>query len=58
MITGRLFTEKQILEGLDYINQTLIRNGFQPMTLEQYRETLKHPISEEMLPRYPSKNQK
>ena len=48
----RDFTEQEILEGLDYINQTLIHQGLQPMTLEQYKETLNHPISDEILPRY------
>ena len=54
----RDFTEQEILEGLDYINQTLIHHGLQPMTLEQYKETLKYPISDELLPRYPVKNKK
>ncbi len=58
MTVQKNFTEQEILLGLDSINHTLIRHGLQPMTLEQYKETLKHPISEEMLPRYPSKNQK
>jgi hypothetical protein len=48
----RDFSTQEILEGLDYINQTLIRHGLQPITLEQYKETLKYPISDELLPRY------
>jgi hypothetical protein len=54
----RDFTEQEILEGLDYINQTLIHHGLQLMTLEQYKESLKYPISDELLPRYPVKNKK
>ena len=49
------FSTQEILEGLDYINQTLIHQGLQPMTLAQYKETLKYPISDEILPRYPIK---
>ena len=51
-----ILTEQKILEGLDYINQTLIRQGLPPMTLRQYRESLNHPISDELLPRYSVKN--
>jgi hypothetical protein len=47
--------EQEILEGLDYINQTLTLHGLVPMTLEQYKESLKYPISDELLPRYPIK---
>jgi hypothetical protein len=50
-------TTQKILDGLEYINQTLIRHGLQPMTLEQYKETLKYPISDEILPRYSKKNE-
>jgi len=56
MTTQRNFTEQEVLEGLDYINQTLILHGLVPMTLEQYKETLNHPISDEILPRYLVKN--
>ena len=51
----RDFSAQEISEGLDYINQALILHGLQPMTLEQYKETLKYPISDEILPRYPIK---
>jgi hypothetical protein len=44
------FTDKEILEGLEYINQTLIKHDLPPMTLEQYKETLKHPLSEDNIP--------
>jgi hypothetical protein len=54
----RDFSTQEILEGLDYINQTLIRHGLQPITLEQYKESLKYPISDELLSRYPVKNKK
>jgi hypothetical protein len=57
MTEHKIFTEQEILEGLEYINQTLIRHGLQPMTLEQYKETLKYPISDEILPRYSKKNE-
>jgi hypothetical protein len=52
------FTEKEVLEGLDYINQTLILHDLPLMTLEQYKESLNHPISDELLPRYPAKSKK
>ena len=52
----RDFSAQEILEGLDYINQTLTLHGLPLMTLEQYRETLNHPISDEIFPRYPVKN--
>jgi hypothetical protein len=58
MISQKDFTEQEILEGLRYINQSLTQQGLKPMTLEQYKEALKHPISDEILPRYPIKNQK
>lgn len=51
----RDFSAQEILEGLDYINQALTLHGLVPMTLEQYKETLNHPISDELLPRYPAK---
>jgi len=56
MTIQRDFTEKEKLGGLDYINQTLVWQGLPPMTLEQYTATLNHPISDELLPRYPVKN--
>ena len=46
----KVFSTQEILEGLDYINQTLTLHGLVPMTLEQYKETLKYPISDEILP--------
>ena len=46
------FTEEEMLEGLDCINQTLTLHDCSPMTLEQYKESLHYPITEEMLPRY------
>jgi hypothetical protein len=49
-------SEQDILDGLEYINQTLNMHGFPPMTLEQYKESLKYPISDELLPRYPVKS--
>jgi hypothetical protein len=49
-------SEQEILDGLEYINQTLILQGFSPMTLEDYKESLKHPISDELLPRYTIKS--
>jgi hypothetical protein len=58
MTIQRDFTEKEILEGLDYINQTLTLHDLPLMTLEQYRETLNHPISDEILPRYPVHSKK
>jgi hypothetical protein len=48
----RDFSTQQILEGLDYINQTLTLHSLPLMTLEQYKETLNHPISEETTPQY------
>lgn len=53
MTEQKKFIDQEILLGLDYINKTLIDHGLQPMTLEQYKETLTHPISDEILPRYP-----
>jgi len=47
-----------MLEGLDYINQTLTLHGLPLMTLEQYKESFNHPISDELLPRYPVKSKK
>ena len=47
--------EQEILDGLDYINQTLTLHGLPLMTLDQYKESLKYPISDELLPRYPVK---
>jgi hypothetical protein len=58
MTEHKIFTEQEILEGLEYTNQALIHQGLRPMTIEQYKETLKFPISDEILPRYPIKNQK
>jgi hypothetical protein len=58
MTVQRDFTEKEILEGLDYINQTLTQHGLSLMTLDEYKESLKYPISDELLPRYPVKNKK
>jgi hypothetical protein len=55
MTMQRDFTESEILEGLVNINQTLTQHGLPPMTLDQYRESLKYPISDELLPRYPLK---
>ena len=55
MAIQKKFTDQEVLEGLKYINQTLIRQGLYPMTLEQYKETLKYPISDEVLPRHPIK---
>jgi hypothetical protein len=52
MTAQRKFTEQEILDGLEYINQTLIQQGLAPMTLDQYKETLNHPISDEIFPRY------
>ena len=54
----RDFSTQEILEGLDYINQTLTLHGLPLMTLEQYKESLKYPISDELLPRYPVKSMK
>jgi len=58
MTTHPNFTEKEVLEGLDYINQTLIQHGLPLMTLDEYKESLKYPISDELLPHYPVKNKK
>jgi hypothetical protein len=52
------FSTQEILEGFDYINQTLTLHGLPLMTLEQYKESLNHPLSDELLPRYPVKNKK
>ncbi len=52
------FTDKEILEGLEYINQTLIKHDLLPMTLEQYKETLKYPLSEENIPQMFPKTKK
>ncbi|CAM3612737.1 hypothetical protein B0G85_0471 [Polynucleobacter brandtiae] len=49
---GSEFTDKEILEGLNHTNQTLIRHNLPLMTLEQYMESLANPVSEEILPRY------
>ena len=49
-------SEQGILDGLEYINQSLILQGFPPMTLDEYKESLKYPISDELLPRYPIKS--
>jgi len=54
----RDFSAQEILEGLDYINQTLTLHGLPLMTLVQYKESLNHPISDELLPRYPVKSKK
>ena len=51
----RDFTEHEILEGLDNINQTLTLHGLPLMTLDEYKESLKYPISDELLPRHPAK---
>jgi hypothetical protein len=51
MTLQRNFTDQEILDGLEYINQTLIQHGLAPITLDQYKETLNHPISHEILPR-------
>ena len=58
MTTQRIFTEQEILDGLDYINQTLTLHGLPLMTLDEYKESLKYPISDELLPRYPVKSKK
>jgi len=58
MTTQRIFTEREILDGLDNINQTLTLHDLPLMTLEQYKESLNHPISDELLPRYPAKSKK
>jgi hypothetical protein len=50
------FSTQEILGGLDCINQTLTLQGLLLMTLEQYKESLNHPILDELLPRYPVKN--
>jgi len=55
MTTQRIFTEQEILDGLNNINQTLIQQGLPLMTLDEYKESLKYPISDELLPRYPVK---
>ena len=52
------FTDKEILEGFKYINETLIKNDLPPMTLEQYKETLKYPLSEDNSPQMFPKNKK
>ena len=52
----RDFSAQEILEALDYINESLILHGLAPMTLDQYTETLNHPLSDEILPRYLVKN--
>ena len=52
------FTDKEILEGLDYINQTLIKNNLPPMTLEEYKDSLKYPLSEENIPQMFPKSKK
>ena len=57
MTEHKIFTEQEILEGLEYTNQGLIRHGLRPMTIEQYKDTLKFPISDEILPRHPVKNE-
>jgi hypothetical protein len=44
------FTDKEILEGLEYINQTLLKHNFPLMTLEQYKESLKYPLNEDNIP--------
>jgi len=44
------FTDKEILEGLEYINQTLLKHDLPPMTLEQYKESLEYPLSEDNIP--------
>jgi hypothetical protein len=44
------FTDKEILEGLEYINQTLSKHDLPLMTLEQYKESLKYPLSEDNIP--------
>ncbi len=51
---NKTFTEEEILIGFEKINATLIHHGLTPMTLEQYKETLNHPISDEIFPRYPT----
>ena len=50
------FSTQEILGGLEYINQTLIHHSLVPMTLEQYKETLKYPISDEIFPHRSTKN--
>jgi hypothetical protein len=55
MTIQRDFSEQEILEGFEHTNQTLTQHGLPPMNLDQYKETLKHPISDELLPRYPHK---
>ncbi len=57
MTSDRTFTIKEILDGWEMINQALIRQNLPTITLEQYKETLKYPISDELLPRYPQKNE-
>ncbi len=50
MTSDRTFTIKEILDGWEMINQALIRQNLPTITLEQYKETLKYPISDEILP--------
>ena len=44
------FTDKEILEGLEYINQTLLKHDLPPLTLEQYQESLEYRLSEDNIP--------
>jgi len=55
MDKSHIFSKQEISDGLDYVNQSLILHGLIPITLRQYKEALNHPISDELLPRYPVK---
>jgi hypothetical protein len=50
------FSTQEILDGLALANQALTQHGLPLMNLDQYKETLRYPISEEAMPQLSPKS--